>query len=334
MIRPQEEQQKGAALLIVLLLVASLSVVALSLTEIMTRSASRAAAIAQREQAHWALLGAETAALHLLRVQSRLKVDVDTLDEQWLREPITLPIENGLITAQFRDRSNCFNINDLVSDSGAGRLETDAAAISHLAAIVAELGGDQNTGEALGSSAADFMDQDDRIGAGGAEDFTYNRGEVPYRTANTLLSDVSELRALRGWSRPFYAALRPLLCVRPDNDEFGVMNINTVSLAEAPVLRAALNNKVPLSELEQIIENRPSQGFDSLETFLLLPTFEQLDPPLSPEEAGRLGTAATLIEFNAQVRYDAQIFEMTSMIQYEGTQQYNVVSRRMGARNL
>ena len=55
--------QRGAALIIVLMLVATLALGALALTETMKRAVNQSGAASARDQAVWALLGAETAAL-------------------------------------------------------------------------------------------------------------------------------------------------------------------------------------------------------------------------------------------------------------------------------
>lgn len=330
--RTSQANQQGAALLVVLALVGSLSVLALGLTQTMLRSVSQVEAAQARDRAQWALLGAETAALHLLEVQDQLRPGVDLPSEAWLAQPLEVPVEGGVIEARFIDRSACFNINSFVTAAEGGGLASDPVAIGRFGQMVADLGGDVRAGAALAGAAADFMDTDDYMEPGGAEDSAYSRGAVPYRTAKTFFADVSELRAVRGWGREVYGVLAPYLCVRPSSkDAFGLVNINTLTPADAPLLRTLVGERLPMVALERLIETRPPDGYNTVEAFLAVPLFQELDPPLNATVAQSLATHAAYIEFYAELSYGDYGFAMTSMIEKAKGQDYRVVSRRMGA---
>ncbi|MEM6648676.1 MAG: type II secretion system minor pseudopilin GspK [Pseudomonadota bacterium] len=327
--------QKGAALLIVLVLVGSLSVLALGLTQKMTRSIAQVQATQERDEAIWALLGAEVAALHLLEMQDNIRTNVDLASERWLAEPLLFPFGEGMIEARFKDRSDCFHINALVTDGGAQGIVTNANMIRRFGQMILDLGGDARTGEILASAAADFMDSDGQAGPGGAEDFTYSRVEVPYRTASQPLADISELRAAKGWGRQVYRLLAPYICVRPGSETaMGLVNVNTLTPEDAPLLRAVIGPEISLANLERMIEDRPPDGYANVQAFLGQPLFANRNPPLDATVAQALSTHAAYIEFSAQISYGDRLFKMTSMIEKAKGQRYQVVSRRLGGADL
>ncbi|WOI54374.1 type II secretion system minor pseudopilin GspK [Parvularcula sp. LCG005] len=330
----RRQDQRGAALIIVLLLVGTMSTLALALTQVMQRATLRAAASAQRDEAVWALLGAERAALLLLDQQAQLRPKVDTLDEQWLAAPITLPVEAGIITVRMRDRSACFNMNDLVNMSEGQGQVVDRLAVRRFAEMVSQLGGDQRSAEILANAVVDFIDIDDRVEPGGAEDYNYNVGEAPYRTSGTYLADLSELRAVRGWSAGTYQALAPYLCALPADPFASVINVNTLTIDDAPLLFAIFEGRISLSELQRLIEQRPPSGYESVSAFMQQPTFTNISATFEEDPSEKLSTAATYIEFSARLSYEGQAYDIVSMIAAENGADYQVVSRRFGARDL
>lgn len=331
---PREARQRGAALLIVLVLVATISVVALGLTNTMTRAVTRAGAAHDRDQAVWMLLGAEEAALYLLEQQDLTNPGVDTPEERWLAAPIMIPLEFGVAQGAFTDRSACFNLNGLVSALADEGITANPAAIKSFGRMLLQMGADPRSGELLASAVADFIDSDDRAEPGGAEDFVYNRKAVPYRTAGTLLKSVSEVRAIKGWGPSAYQLLAPMLCTPPGKAGNVQLNVNTMTLGDAPLLQVALGEAISLAAAERIIENRPLGGYPDVQTFLGQSAFSSLQPPLGPEVAGRLSTHASYLEFNGQVAYDRRKFEMTSMITNIKGNGPKVTNRRFGGGDL
>ncbi|MEM9233524.1 MAG: type II secretion system minor pseudopilin GspK, partial [Pseudomonadota bacterium] len=306
--------QRGAALLVVLVLVASLAAVALSISTFSERTTNKVIAAQTRDQAYWALIGAERAALALLELQAQGQDGVDRPTEEWLARPFSLPVAGGSVTTRFRDRSACFNIHDLVNNSGS-RLETDYEAVKRFGNLVQDLGGTTQGGELLAVAAADFMDADGNAGPGGAEDFDYSRRDVPFLTAGTYLADVSELRAVEGWTPGLMRILGPKLCLRRQGTEAGPLNLNTLTEEDAPLLANALDNRIPLGEAERLITQMPPDGYENVDEFLGLPALQTLNPPLDGQVAGRLGTEATYIELVSTIRIERMELVMTSVIE-------------------
>ncbi|ADM09778.1 type II secretion system protein K [Parvularcula bermudensis HTCC2503] len=332
--RPLRAQrgQRGAALIIVLMLAAVLSSVGLAILLQSRATTERVIAAQTRDQAHWALLGAERAALGYLALQAVQRPGIDIPSESWLQGPRRIPVQEGELEIAFRDRSACFNVNDLVN-AGEDRLVTDEAAIERLGALVASLGGSRQAGEALGAALADFIDTDNETGRGGAEDGAYSFFDLPHRTAGTYLADVSEVRAVSGWSATVVTRLAPTLCARFRHAETGPFNINTITPEQAVLLSIALDQRAAPQALSRVIEARPPDGWETVADFLSLPVFSQLDPPLEDTMADRLSTEATIVELFLTYRANGMVFEMTSQLEKAANGAFVVTSRRLGPRD-
>ncbi len=327
------KDQRGAALLIVLVLAATLSALALALTQSMDRAVKKAMAASARDRAVWALLGAEQGALSILERQAAARTDVDTPSEPWLSQPRRLPIDDGLLTVRFIDRSACLNVNDLVDETSNEELVTDEIAIEGFSQFFAEIGGSEIEGARLATVVADFIDEDGRVGQGGAEDYAYTSGPAPRLTAGRTLVEVSELRGLPGWTGPVYRAVAPYLCVVPGLTTPNPINLNTIRPEDAILLRVALGFSVAEPTLERLIEARPPDGFDTVDAFLSQPAIGNSET-LPPGIETNLATYATYIEFSAQVVYGEREFRLSSFIVGQEGGSYRVVARRFGEPDL
>ncbi|MEM1409241.1 MAG: type II secretion system minor pseudopilin GspK, partial [Pseudomonadota bacterium] len=216
----------------------------------------------------------ETAALEYLRQNASV---LDQPAAPLFREPVTLPLEEAVATLSFAEKSNCFNINDLVDQAEDGFV-ADEAAQERFAQLIVAVGGSRSAGEQMAARIADFMDSDNRVGTGGAEDFDYMRRPVPYRTSGSLMLSISELRVVEGFSRDVYRSLVPYLCALP-TDGAGTLNINTLNEADAPLLMAATGNALTVDQARRLIRARPEQGYESVEAFLGDPALSGLDLP-------------------------------------------------------
>lgn len=325
--------QRGAALLMVLALLAVISAAAIGLTITTQRTFQQVAAAQARDRAAWALIGAETAALALLQAQNSLGAEADTLDEQWLAAPIPIPLAEGLLTLTFKDRSACFNVNHLLTAGDTGGYTINAEGVRRFTRWIEALGGAERTGEALALALADFMDSDQTREPGGAEDSVYDTGEAPYRTASVPLTDVSEVRAVAGWTANTYRVLAPQLCAVPGSTSFHELNVNTLTVEDAPLAFAALDGRVPLNTLERLIERRPAQGYADTSAFFGEWAFQGLTPPLTNVVRARFQVDAKLVELEATAIIGELDLTMTSTIRKQG-REYTVIGRRLGPADL
>lgn len=264
--------ERGAALLSVLLLVAVMAVIAATALDRLMLATRLAGAAASVDQARAFAYAGETLVLR------RAGDIAQSRDNGWLERDYPLPLPGGQATGRLVDATNCFNLNALVAETGPGRYTQRALAVEQFAAL-ARLAG-INAGEAanIAAAAADWIDSDTNEGQFGAEDGAY-RGMTPaYLPANTLMSDVSELKAVRGVTAAHYARLRPLICVLPVADPVQV-NVNTLRPTEAALAAALWAESLSVAQVRSALAARPRGGYGSATRFWQAAPFQGLTPP-------------------------------------------------------
>lgn len=115
----------------------------------------------------------------------------------------------------------------------------------------------------LAQAIIDWIDPDaDMLFPDGAEDSNYMVLEPAYLAANQPFTSVSELRLIKGMDRESYDKLAPYVCALPPGT---ALNVNT---APALLLAALSEDNVDATELGQLLEARPSEGYDNVDNFL------------------------------------------------------------------
>ena len=183
----------------------------------------------------------------------------DHLGEAWAQTMQPVEVDGAIINGHIIDAQSRFNLNSLVK---AGARDPDALA------SYARLLGILRLPVDLAQSLADWEDADDETGVpGGAENYYYLGLPQPYRAANAPLSDIDELRWVRGYTAEVVARLAPFVTVLPEQ---ATVNVNTaspeviaavtgISLVQAqqfaatriasPIMTsAALASRIPLGE--------------------------------------------------------------------------------------
>lgn len=248
------EGERGAALLTVLLLVAVIAVMAATALErlrVSTRLTANAGAL---DAARGYAYAAETLATTRVTTLLRQAGDRVALLGGWSDRPFGLPIPGGVATARVRDGGNCFNLNSLVARSDDGSYAANNQTLLQFQRLIRLLR--VPAGDAIPAAAADFIDTDDAVLPGGAEDGAY-RG---YRTAGTLMADVSELRAVSGVTAEQYQLLRPWLCALP-TVERATINVNTLLPEQAPLLAMLIETGGGVEAARGVLLRRPEQGY-------------------------------------------------------------------------
>ena len=120
--------------------------------------------------------------------------------------------------------------------------------------------------EALAETLADWIDSDGNRTTLGGEDDTYVNAAPPYRTAGTLLSEVSELRAIRGFTPEIYARIRPFVCALPTAD-LSPLNINLLDAGNAVLLTMLMDGRLDPEAAAELIESRPDGGWLTVDEF-------------------------------------------------------------------
>ena len=268
--RPPERphSERGAALLTVLMLVAIVAVLAGTALERLRLSTRLAGNAANGEQARAYAEAAET--LATTRITGLLSADQSrvSLIGGWSGRPFGLPLPGGgTAIARVTDGGNCFNLNGLVTEGDVGVYATNDLAEAQFVRLMRLLDIPAQAGTAIAASTADWIDSDQDQQSGGAEDQTYLARATPYRTAGTLMSDPSELRAIDGMTPDIYARLRPWVCTLP-KAEASHININTLLPEQAPLAAMLFPESVGPGQVQAALVRRPPQGFSSVSTFL------------------------------------------------------------------
>jgi len=307
----------GVALITVLLVVFLSTVTAASLATLQQIAIRRSTVLQHQQQAQLYALGAEQWAKVILD-RDRQESTNDHPGEDWANLPPALPIEGGTLAARISDLQGCFNLNNLWRPAAVGPASTsdpnpDADAESPTESVpnpdadapaVQEAGHDPmqiqhlqrlliglDLDPALAQAIADWIDPDsDPLFPDGAEDGYYLVQDPPYLAANRPMSSRSELRSVKGVDRDAYAKLTPVVCALPPGTP---LNVNT---APAPVL-AALGEGLDPVAVERLLENRPDEGYETVDEFL-----SAVQLTLTAPEIARLSVSSQYFRLSAEVR--------------------------------
>jgi len=283
------EEQRGAALLTVLLLVAVMAVVSAAVMEKLTLatrlSANAATADQARAYADSASLLAERRLGDLVAAQPG-KV---TLQGGWLGQAQALPVPGGVASVTPYDAGNCFNLNSLVVEKSDVSLRARPVAISQFAALMQLLGVAPANAQGIAVAASDWIDSDTVAQRGGAEDETYLQATPAYRTANAMMTDPSELRAVAGVTPAIFNLLQPWVCALPTT-ELSPININTLLPAQAPLFAMLVPGQLTVDMARAMLAARPEGGYGSTVAFWRAPALRGLTPPAEVAQQVRLTT--------------------------------------------
>lgn len=254
--KPQEKPtERGAALINVLVLVGIMAALSTSMFDRLRLARHLDASRTAIEAARSAALAAET------MIAARLPLP--RLPDAAFR----LDTPAGPALVRLKPGGNCFNLNS-TAIGPAGRTASRPLGIEQLARLLTTLDVPSEEATRIASATADWIDIDTQPGSGGAEDAAYARAATPYRTAATMLADVSEWRAVAGVTPAIFARAAPHLCALPET-ELSRLNINSLTPADAPVLAAIAN--LPVATARDAITARPASGWPSPDSFWAQP---------------------------------------------------------------
>ncbi|HEX8555940.1 MAG TPA: type II secretion system minor pseudopilin GspK [Sphingomonas sp.] len=243
-----------------MLLVAVVAVMAgagLERLRLATRLAGNAAAAGQARSFARAAEVLATTRIDALLERNPSRV---TLAGGWSNRPFGLPLPGGQAVARVSDGGNCFNLNGLVTAVSPGVYTSDTPARLQFARLMRSLQVPAQVAEQVAAGAADWIDTDGDRQPGGAEDASYLGLQPGYRTAGTLMADVSELRAVAGVTPTLYATLRPWICTLPVAAP-ALINVNTISPEQAPLLAMLLPDGSPTGGIGTALLRRSPQGY-------------------------------------------------------------------------
>lgn len=322
-------QQRGVAMIVVLLIVAMIAIIATNITSRNQLSVRRTLNLAQYDQAYWYALSAEELAKKILKQDIEDSKEVVHRQQYWAQADVVLPVEGGQIAGKIYDMRACFNLNGLsaaMDKSPNGQPILPLAARQFKGMLVA-LGMDDFAAERLAYTLKDYIDDDTSTGAFGAEDAEYESRNVPYRAANTLLNHRSELRAVFGFNQDIYLKIAPYVCAIPGNNQ-QLLNVNTLEVDQAALLAGMLNNEISVNEAESIINQRPGDGYETIEDFLSSSTVSSVT--MDDKTKSSLVVKSEYFYLEAGAKVDTAIFKLDSVLHAASEKEITVISRQYG----
>ncbi|MFZ4687902.1 MAG: type II secretion system minor pseudopilin GspK [Polymorphobacter sp.] len=269
--------ERGAALLTVLILVGVMGAIAVTMFDRLRLATMLAGNATGLEAAR--AFGMVGEALVTTRIEDLIAASPQktTLAGGWQGRAITLPLPEGTAVARVNDGGNCFNLNSLVIGTPPNALVSRPIAIEQFIALMALLAVPKTEARRVAASAADWIDSDDQPNADGAEDGVYARAPRAYRAANTMMAEVSELRAVNGVTPALYARLRPWLCALPVAELSGI-NVNTLAPEQAPLIAMLFGEALRPDAARRVIAERPAAGWNGVAEFWNTPTLRDFTP--------------------------------------------------------
>ncbi|MBK8124422.1 MAG: type II secretion system minor pseudopilin GspK [Dokdonella sp.] len=287
--------QRGVALVIALLAVALALVLIASLLDRGELAYARTRNVVRGEQAAAYAEGLEAFAAQVLMRDRDANPNLDTLGEPWALPLPAQPVAGGQISAAMRDLNGCFNLNNLIDDTGGVWRK-------RLRNLLATLQLDP----ALGGAIVDWLDGDAAIDAeGGAEDAAYLAQAIPYRPGNRAFAHVSELRLVRGMDGDSYARLAAEVCALPTGSS---INLNTASLA----LLMSLDSRITAALAERIRQDGQARWAD---VDSALRELGQQGVTISDPDRAGLGVTSSYFLARGEILLDEVPFSFASVLE-------------------
>lgn len=259
--------QRGVALITAILLVAIATVLAAKLTWDNQVSIRRTETSLALEQARFFALGAEAAAIEILREDDNA---YDNKQEEWNQvvPPVSVGYDDvilGQMQGTVTDAQGKLNINNLMPDPAGN---PDPVSVEIFERLFQYL--DIDT--ALVDLIIDWIDADTVPQPRGAEDGIYTGLDPGYRPANGYFTTLTELRAVAGVDAETYALLEPHLTAIPAGRCGGTAGITGVNMNFAtPEVMAALHVDISPNQAQSWAEERDNSGWEDITEIINLP---------------------------------------------------------------
>lgn len=326
---PLGKRQRGVALIFILLIIAVLAGLAASMTERMSRQFHRATNLISHQQAYWYAIGVESLAQVGLSETFEQDSDTVNLSQAWAIDNQEYPLDYGVARGSMRDAQACFNLNALAGVSKPETPNERPYLVEVLQYMLEESGVDSYEAEQAADSAWEFVDSDDQTQSqSGVESSSYEALQPAYQAPNGLLVDKTELRAVMGVSAPAMQRLLPALCALP-NTELSV-NVNTLKPEQAIVLQALYQPDLSLDDARTLIEDRPYDGWDSIEAFSAEPQISSINAQVQSEAENYLTVDSQYFELDVDILVDESRVRLRSLMYTADKKDIQIISRQLG----
>lgn len=252
------DNQDGIALITVILATALVAILAVSMTFAQHIDIRRTANLLEGDRAMVLALGLEEWGRQVL-IRDVTQGGSDHLGEDWAMGLMPVATDNGVISGTIVDLQGRINLNNLE----AGNAQTVAQTKLRLGELFDFCKVESSF--VLIQALADWLDKDaDTRPGGGAEDNEYLLHDPAYLAGNRLLVSPSELLLVEGVTPDNYDCLADHIGALPIATK---ININTAG----PVVIAALSDKITNNVAEEIVKDRPENGYNNMADFLAHP---------------------------------------------------------------
>lgn len=279
----RKEQQQGIALITVLLVFFIASVIASSMLVREHIDVQRTTNILNRTQSYQYALGLEEFAKQIIFEDLEKNRDIDHLKEKWANLRPSFIIEGGTLALEINDLQGLFNVNTLSSNNSSLKKKFNK--------LLDSLDIDGNVSAEL----VDWLDDDDETSLNGAEDDIYLLKDPSYRSANRIMSNISEMRLLNSLDNDDYIKMLPYITALPD--DANSINVNTAS----EILLAAFTSKN--RDVARILEKREKKGYLTNVEYNVLGIADK-----------SLGVNSSYFEVKSKVEYNDEIFYLVSVL--------------------
>ncbi|OLQ86072.1 general secretion pathway protein GspK [Vibrio panuliri] len=321
-------KQGGVALLVVLLILAMMTAVATTMSERLFGQFKRSMNQVNYQQAYWYAIGAEALAIEGIK-QSYKDSDTVNLSQPWAIAEQNFPLDYGTLKGKLIDRQACFNLNALVDTKPLGDSQSAPYLVTVLQDLLTEIDVDSYVAEIVAHSTWEFVDSNSVVNSvTGVEDSTYEAMSPDYMTANSVLADESELRAINQVSGEVMHKIRPYVCAIPTS-EFR-LNVNTLKPEQSALLVAMFAKQLSESDAKSVLENRPFDGWSSTDEFLSESPIAALSDAVKNQAKGYLTVDSRYFELDAQVVVEQSRVRVRSLLFSANRETATVISRRFG----
>ena len=319
--------RRGVALLIVMLLLATLSVLMVAIVDDMLYGIRRTANVSARAQIGWHALGLEALARQAIYRAWLAEPEISTKESLWARRRLEFALDQGVVSGVVRDAGKCFNLNSVATGPpqalaanpiGAAQFEALLAALEIRPAEAAELVG----------ALTDWIDANATPERFGAEDYQYALQDPSYRTAGGPIADVTELRAIKGYSETLYRRLRPFVCALPITD-LAPINVNMLAPGDAPLVRMLGGEDMTEGEALRVIADAPAGGWRDPAAFWAHEAFAGKE--IAEDVRASVALRTRYYELRADISYLGAFMEYSALIELEPDGRLRSLTRRFGA---
>jgi len=319
--------EKGAALLMTLFVTSIISIIGYRLFDLTIFTSEIGKRNLSYQQSFLMVLSLESYTLEYMS-SAKKRESLSLMTNRYVPySPIEIPLERGAIEAQIEDKSDCFNLNLIVTNDE--KLKTKIVNQDELIFfknLLSSLEIPNDKIEEISSALIDWIDEDDfPDNYNGAEDFYYSNLKSPYLTSNQYMQNISELRKVKGVTEVIYKKIEPYICALPLNFKF--ININSISPLKPKILVALSEKKLSDQEAISILEDRPLNGYKNTDEFF---NDEFVKQSLSTSfSRKKLNAESFYFNLESQIKYDEFTFIMNSRI-IKDDEDMKIISRKIG----